>query len=257
MSIIENRPAIVLTRSTRIAFDPYNGAGRAPSLTAELVRKEIERALLLRKRYRRLSQSEFASQFIDHNSHKISEGRLTLPNDGQIIPSRSCRRLAAGHWVGRGQSIAWIDDACQDHKLTVVAILPIGSVSAMHPVHRAPFASNVWLDGATDLEHGQFAPFAGSGVERNSLIDRKPEKRSADRRQNGHAPACDVGIKRINQNDLLNLSGLFVPKFDLAAETDDVRTQFFRRKDMRAIEFLSKIFAYFHHWPARQRRERR
>jgi len=43
MSIIENRPAIMLTRSTRIAFDPIMGPG-APSLTAELVRKEIERA---------------------------------------------------------------------------------------------------------------------------------------------------------------------------------------------------------------------
>ena len=32
---------------------------------------------------------------------------------------------------------------------------------------RAPhsFPSNGWLDGAADLEHGQFALFAGSGVE--------------------------------------------------------------------------------------------
>jgi hypothetical protein len=37
MSIIENRPAIVLTRSTRIAFDPIMAPG-APSLTAELLR---------------------------------------------------------------------------------------------------------------------------------------------------------------------------------------------------------------------------
>ena len=80
------------------------------------------------------------------------------------------------------------------------------------------------LVGATDFQHGQLAPFARSGTERNSLIDRKSKKRRADRRQHGHAPVCDIGIKRVNQNDLLTLSGLFVSKFDFAADTDDIRT---------------------------------
>jgi hypothetical protein len=34
-----------------------------------------------------------------------------------------------------------------------------------------------------DFEHGQLEPFARSGMERNSLIDRKPQKRGANRRQ--------------------------------------------------------------------------
>jgi hypothetical protein len=66
--------------------------------------------------------------------------------------------------LGRDQSIDWIDDAGQDHRLTVVAIQ--GHERDASPACTAlPFPSNGWLDGATDLEHGQFAPFAGSGVE--------------------------------------------------------------------------------------------
>jgi hypothetical protein len=59
----------------------------------------------------------------------------------------------------------------------------------------------------------------------------------------------------VNEDDFLNLSGLFVAKFDLAARIDDVRMQFFRRQDIRAIEILTKIFAYSNHWPACQRRK--
>src|SRR3954462_13202713 len=120
-------------------------------------------------------------------------------------------------------------------------------MSAMLPgMHRAHSS----LHGATDLEHRQLALFAGPGVERNSLVDRKSEKCGADRGQDGHAPARNVGIKRINQDDFLDLSGLFVPKFDLAAQIDDVRTQFFRRQDVRAVELLTEILTYFRHWPA-------
>jgi hypothetical protein len=155
----------------------------------------------------------------------------------------------------RGESIDWINDTGLDQEIAVVLI------GQKHERDDKPtallFFSDVRLVGATDFEHGQLAPFARSGAERNSLIDRKAQKRRADRRQHGHAPACDIGIKRINQNDLLNLSGLFIPKFDLAAETNNVRTQFFCREDMRPIEFLPKIFAYLRHRPARQRRERR
>ena len=68
--------------------------------------------------------------------------------------------LSSAYWG----SADWIDDAGQDHRLTVVAIQ--GHERDANPACTAlPFPSNGWLDGATDLEHGQFAPFAGSGVE--------------------------------------------------------------------------------------------
>ena len=70
--------------------------------------------------------------------------------------------------LGPGQSTDWIDDAGQDHRLSVVGILRI---EQRHERDANPactallFHSNGWLDGASDLEHGQFAPFADSGVE--------------------------------------------------------------------------------------------
>ncbi|MGY4402245.1 hypothetical protein ACVIYL_003048 [Bradyrhizobium sp. USDA 3315] len=103
-------------------------------------------------------------------------------------------------------------DGSQDYNLTGAGVSKSGrSASAMTTrAHRA-LSSNDRLDGAPHLEHGQFTPLAGPRVERNGLIDRKSEKRGADRRQHGDAPTRDVCIKRINQNDLLSLSGLFVP----------------------------------------------
>ena len=55
---------------------------------------------------------------------------------------------------------AWTREAC-----TVREIL--GALNARTPTPRAQrsFSPNSWLEGATDLEHGQFASFAGSGVE--------------------------------------------------------------------------------------------
>ena len=74
--------------------------------------------------------------------------------------------------------------------------------------HRAPCLFLI-LTRATDLEHGQFAAFARSGMERDSVIDGKPQKRGANRRQDRYAAARNVSIKRINQDDFLNLSDLF------------------------------------------------
>ena len=52
-------------------------------------------------------------QFIDHNSHKISEGRLTFPDDVQADHAISILSPlgSALLGLGRGQSIDWIDDA--------------------------------------------------------------------------------------------------------------------------------------------------
>jgi regulator of nucleoside diphosphate kinase len=83
MAIIENRPAIVLTRSDRDRLSDLM-APDAPTSTTEFLRQKIERAEIV-------SEAVVSSlvtigtrvQFIDHKSHKISEGRLTLPDDFQ------------------------------------------------------------------------------------------------------------------------------------------------------------------------------
>ena len=97
MSIIENRRAIVLTRSSQDRLSDLIMAPVVPSLTTEFLRQEIERAeIVAEEAVSSLVTIGTRVQFIDHNSHNIWEGRLTLPNDVRAdLPSRSCRRLAA------------------------------------------------------------------------------------------------------------------------------------------------------------------
>lgn len=48
-------------------------------------------------------------------------------------------------------------------------------------------------------------------------------------------------MKWINQDDLLNLSCLFVPKLDLATKTDNVRTQLLRRENVRTTSIIGAL----------------
>ena len=149
----------------------------------------------VRRNYSRLWRRNIAwsgSKFMAHHQSRRSHPRL---------PARAAQSASSPAEQSLGHSLA-IDDK---------SYLP-------------PCQGYRELVGATDFEHGQLAPFARSGTERNGLIDRKSKKRRTDRRQHRHAPVCDIGIKRINQNDLLTLSGLFVSKFDFAADTDDIST---------------------------------
>ena len=130
MSIIENRPAIVVTRSDRDRLSDLLATSGARSASTEFLRQEIERAEIV--------DEEVASslvtigtlvQFIDHKSHRISEGRLTFPEDVQTKDAISILSPlgSALLGLGPGQSIDWIDDAGQDRRLTVVAVLPPGA----------------------------------------------------------------------------------------------------------------------------------
>lgn len=130
MSTIENRPAIVLTRSDRDRLANLIMAPCAPSSTAEFLRQEIERAEIVPE----VVVSSLVAigtrvRFIDHKSHKISEGRLTFPDDVQANDAISILSPlgSALLGLGPGQSIDWIDDSGQDHRLTVVAVLPPGA----------------------------------------------------------------------------------------------------------------------------------
>jgi regulator of nucleoside diphosphate kinase len=117
----------VLTRSDRDRLSDLIMAPGAPSSTTEFLRQEIERAeIVAEEAVSSLVTIGTRVQFIDHNSHKISEGRLTLPNDVRANHSISILSPlgSALLGLGPGQSIDWIDDAGQDHRLTVVAIFP-------------------------------------------------------------------------------------------------------------------------------------
>jgi regulator of nucleoside diphosphate kinase len=128
MSTIENRPAIVLTRSDRDRLSNLIARPEdALSSTAEFLRQEIERAEIVPDAVgSSLVTLGNRVQFIDHKSHKISEGRLTFPDDVETDHAISILSPlgSALLGLGPGQSIDWIDDAGRDHKLTVVAILP-------------------------------------------------------------------------------------------------------------------------------------
>jgi regulator of nucleoside diphosphate kinase len=131
MSIIENRPAIVLTRSSdRDRLSDLIIASGAPSSTTEFLRQEIERAEIVAEEVvSSLVTIGTRVQFIDHKSHRISEGRLTFPTDVRADHAISILSPlgSALLGLGPGQSIDWIDDAGQDRRLTVVAILAPGA----------------------------------------------------------------------------------------------------------------------------------
>lgn len=127
MSIIENRPAIVLTRSDR---DRLTGliVGCVPSSTTEFLRQELERAEVVSEHLAAAQMVTIGTRvrFIDHESHRVSEGRLTFPNE--VGTSHAISVLSplgsALLGLGCGQTIDWHDDAGQERRLTVVAILP-------------------------------------------------------------------------------------------------------------------------------------
>jgi len=130
MSTIENRPAIVLTRSDRDRLSNLILTPGAPSPTTEFLTQEIERAEIVPDAVvSSLVAIGTRFQFIDHKSHKISEGRLTLPDDVQVSDAISILSPlgSALLGLGPGQSIDWIDDAGLDHRLTVVVVFPPGA----------------------------------------------------------------------------------------------------------------------------------
>ena len=100
MSIIENRRAIVLTRSSQDRLSDLIMAPVVPSLTTEFLRQEIERAeIVAEEAVSSLVTIGTHVQFIDHKSHKISEGRLTLPNDARADHSISILSpLGSAYW---------------------------------------------------------------------------------------------------------------------------------------------------------------
>jgi len=128
MSIIEDRPAIVLTRSDR---DRLLGliVGCTPSATIDFLRQELERAEVVSEQVsaaKMMVTIGTSVRFIDHASHRVSKGRLTFPND--IGTSHAISVLSplgsALLGLGCGQTIDWHDDAGQGRRLTVVAMLP-------------------------------------------------------------------------------------------------------------------------------------
>lgn len=130
MPILENRPAIVLTRSDRDRLSDLVIAPNAPSSTTEFLRQEIERAEIVSDGVvSSLVSIGTRVQFIDHKAHSISEGRLTFPEDiRENHPISILSPLGSALLgLGPGQSIDWIDDAGQEHRLTVVAIVPPGA----------------------------------------------------------------------------------------------------------------------------------
>ncbi len=127
MPIAENRSAIVLTRSAQDRSSDRLMAPVASSSITEFLRQEVERAeIVAEETVSSLVTIETRVQFIDHNSHKIQEGRLTLPNGVRTDPSILILSSLGGAslGLGPGRSIDWINDAGRDHRLTVAAILP-------------------------------------------------------------------------------------------------------------------------------------
>lgn len=127
MSTTEKRPAVVLTRSDRDRISRLIGASAASSATIEFLREELERAEIVTEVALSLLVTIGSRvQFIDHKSHRISEGRLTFPEDVEAKDAISILSPlgSALLGLGPGQSIDWIDDAGQNHRLTVVAVLP-------------------------------------------------------------------------------------------------------------------------------------
>jgi len=127
MSIIENRPAIVLTRSDRDRLSGLILTLDAPSLTSEFLRRELERAEVVPEELAAsLVTIGTRVRFIDHKLHGISEGQLTLPNDVETAHAISVLSPlgSALLGLGTGQTIDWNDEAGQERRVTVVAIFP-------------------------------------------------------------------------------------------------------------------------------------
>jgi len=118
--------------SESILFDNHLICFRRDSvrLTIKFLRQEIERAEIVAEEVASsLVTIGTLVQFIDHKSHRISEGRLAFPEDVQAKDAISILSPlgSALLGLGPGQSIDWIDEAGQDHRLTVVAVLPPGA----------------------------------------------------------------------------------------------------------------------------------
>jgi regulator of nucleoside diphosphate kinase len=97
------------------------------SPTIEFLRQEVERAEIVSEQVAAsLVTIGTLVRFIDHKSHKVSEGRLTFPNEvGTPYAISVLSPLGSALLgLGPGQTIDWTDEAGQDRRLTVVAILP-------------------------------------------------------------------------------------------------------------------------------------
>jgi hypothetical protein len=137
MSIVENRPANVLTRSD-LPFRSHNGAGRA-FIDHRVPASGDEGAEIVAAEADRRSSRSILVPLSSTTTHKDSKVRLIVPGDVRAdqpisILSPLGRRVIG---VQPGQSIDCVDYAGQDHRLT----------------------------GAPDLQHGQLTLFAGSGME--------------------------------------------------------------------------------------------
>jgi regulator of nucleoside diphosphate kinase len=127
MSIMEKRPAIVLTRSDRDRLSCLIATSGERSPTIEFLRQEVERAEIVSEQMAAsLVTIGTLVRFIDHKSHKVSEGRLTFPNEAGTSHAISVLSPigSALLGLGPGQTIDWNDETGQDRRLTVVAILP-------------------------------------------------------------------------------------------------------------------------------------
>lgn len=127
MTIVEDRPAIVLTCSDRDRLSGLIMAAGAASAASEFLRQELERAEIVPEQ---LAETLVAIgthvRFIDHRSHKVSEGRLTFPNDVETSDAIPVLSPLGSALLGLspGQTIGWKDESGQDRKLTVVEIHP-------------------------------------------------------------------------------------------------------------------------------------
>jgi regulator of nucleoside diphosphate kinase len=126
MSTIRARPAIVLTRSDRDRVSDLV-IGRVSSLTIEFLREELQRAEIVSDQ---LAASLVAIgthiRFIDHRSCRLSEGRLTFPNEGETPNPVSVLSPLGSALLGLGvgQTIDWSDEWGEARSLTVVNIVP-------------------------------------------------------------------------------------------------------------------------------------
>ncbi len=127
MSIMEGRPAIVLTCSDRDRLSNLISTSGMPSATSEFLRQELERAEIVPEQLAAtLVTIGTRVRFIDHRSHKVSEGRLTFPNDVETPDAIPVLSPLGSALLGLspGQTIGWKDESDQDRRLTVVEIGP-------------------------------------------------------------------------------------------------------------------------------------
>jgi len=123
MPIMKGRPAIVLTCSDRDRLSSLlSTSGASDFLRQELGRAEIVPEQLAAT----LVTIGTRVRFIDHRSHKVSEGLLTFPDDAETSDAIPVLSPLGSALLGLspGQTIDWKDESGQDRRLTVVEIRP-------------------------------------------------------------------------------------------------------------------------------------